>query len=495
MKKSWLNAATGIVAIALSCAVFYAQAEETMALNQGDMVYIKVYRHDDLSTSAHVDAAGNIELPYVGKVSVSGLSDVQAGARVSKAYSAILKKAPQVTISRGFTGNVGLLAGRTEKMRTEVVSLINSDAETMYDALSGMASTGGAINFHAETNSLIVTDTPSTLQNMIAVINKLDQSQTQVTQVHIETWIAEVESGAIKELGVKWFVQGDNIGTGYNPGMRQLSQTSSARGTNDPLVNEHFDSNNNSNNQGGGYGSRDFIDDSNWDRRLQLPVQVASAGQMFLGFMNSGIDLGLFIDALVTDKKAELLATPYRTTVNHKTARIMATEQFPFTQVGSVGFSSVANVSFLDIGIILDVTPHVRRDPRGSTYIQLELEPEVSTATGVANGVPIRSVASSSGVTNVRDGQTVIIGGISQTETGRAEERVPGVSKVPLLGRLFKHKERSKKTRELMIFVTPTIIENPEDMTWERTLHLPVTDEDADLIPSLQAFADGREKD
>ena len=91
----------------------------------------------------------------------------------------------------------------------------------------------------------------------------------------------------------------------------------------------------------------------------------------------------------------------------------------------------------------------------------------------MSNGVPIRSVRSANSVANVRDGQTLVIGGIVMSDEHTVDQGVPGVSKVPVVGNLFKHKERSRSRNELMVFVTPTIHDSPETLTWDRMLDLP----------------------
>jgi len=190
------------------------------------------------------------------------------------------------------------------------------------------------------------------------------------------------------------------------------------------------------------------------------------------------------IDALVADNKAQMLATPYIRTVNNKPAQIKMTEEFPYSEMGSAGLNTFASTRFLDIGIVLDVTPHVRQDPSGATYVQLELNPEVSSVSGMANGIPVRSVRSSHSVANVVDGQTLVIGGIIQSNARDVIQKVPGLGSVPLLGNLFKRKEKSKEDTELMIFVTPTVFEKPSDVAWDRTMNLPaVTQNGSPLYP------------
>jgi type IV pilus assembly protein PilQ len=472
--------------IALTLLAGGAHADEGIAT--GDFVYVNVHRHPDLSTNTQVDANGAVELPYIGRVDVKGLSDAEASKRVEEAMKAILKS-PRVSLTRNANVQTNTpTAGRMEKMQTRMVPLQNSSAEGLFTALSGMSSEGGSVNFEPDTNTLILTDTPSALQEMLAVVEQLDQMKSQVVQIHIETKIAEVENGAMKELGIKWFAQGDNVGGGFNQTPRLDSRVDAARGGYDPLFNEQLSSGDGRNTGAG----RRFLDEANWDRRLQIPLAVAAPGQMYLGYLNEGIDLGIMIDALVADNQAELLAAPYIRTVNHQPAQIKMVEEFPYTELGSSGLSTVANVRFIDVGISLDVTPHVRRDPEGNVYVQMEMEPEVSTATGLSNGVPIRSVRSSHSTANVRDGQTLVIGGILQNDVRNVEQKVPGIGNVPVIGRLFKHNERSKASRELMIFVTPTVYDKPENATWDRALNLKEVTDGADFLAGLESRAEQR---
>jgi type II secretory pathway component GspD/PulD (secretin) len=164
------------------------------------------------------------------------------------------------------------------------------------------------------------------------------------------------------------------------------------------------------------------------------------------------------------------LANPSILTVNRKPAEINMIEEFPYQAFGTTDLGSVVSgTSFLDLGIKLTVTPFVKQDDTGP-YVQLKLNPEVSYASGSSNGVPIRAVRSSENIANVRDAQTLVIGGIFRNELRDLEEKVPGLGNIPLLGNLFKHKEKSDVRTELMVFVTPTIHTTPETVTWDRMI-------------------------
>lgn len=481
-----------MTACALLCAAAAASAQEDRPIGAGDLVYVKVHRQPELSTTTQVDANGNITLPYVGNVTVSGLSESEAAARVSSALLAILKN-PRVTLTRSAAraASVETHAARTEEMSTQIIALRNSDAKVLQEALTGMSSAGGSVGFDPDSNTLILTDTPGALQNMIGVIRELDQMQTQATQVQIEAKIAEVESSAIKELGIRWYAVGDQLTGGYIPNARQDANVNAVRGFRDAAYNERIqDMTNNRTTVSG----RRFLDESRLDRRLQVPIQVGAPGQMFLGYLNSGIDLAALIDALAADNQAELLAAPYIRTVNHKLAHIKMTDEVPYTELGSAGFNTISSTKFLDIGIILDVTPHVRKDPAGETYIRLELEPEVSTASGTSNGVPVRSVRSSRSVADAANRQTVVIGGIIQNEARDVRQRIPILGSIPGVGLLFSHKEKSKSARELMIFVTPTVYENPLEAPPSRSLNLKQASGGIDLMSSLSSPTEARKE-
>lgn len=432
-------------------------------ITAGSTLFIDVYRRPELSTSTQVDTNGNISIPYVGNVNVAGVSEKEAGERVQNALLTILKN-PRVTISRSAAARPTSIAPRTTEMTTQVINLNNGNAEQLAKSLAGMNTEGGSISADANTNSIIITDTPATIQNIMAVITQLDEMKSQITQVRIEGRLAEVEQGAVKELGVRWFVKGDEITGGYYPGTQQITGTGQ---TINSSANEQIGNSSGSANS----TSRRFLSDSTFDRRLQVPVQIPTAGQMFFGMLTNGVDIGSLIDALVQDNKAEILASPMILAVNHKPAEIKMADEYPYTEASQSYGGTAYNVKFLDLGIKLQVTPHVYKDTTGP-YVQLDLTPEVSFATSVSNGIPIRSVRSSNSIANVRDGQTLVIGGIVLNNEHNVVQGVPGLSKVPVVGNLFRRKEKSHTKNELMIFVTPTIHEAPESVTWDRMINL-----------------------
>jgi len=468
-------------------------AQTDTLVHPGDTVFVDVFRRPELSSTVQVDPNGNIPIPYVGNVNVGGVSEKEASERVAASLLTILKN-PRVTVSHAATR--AMIGPRTAEMKTQVITLNNAKAAALCKSLQGMSSPGGSIAGDENSNSLIITDTPGAIQNIMAAITEIDQMQSQVTQVRIETKLAEVEQGAMKDLGIRWFYSGKGYTAGYYPAQSQIARAGQQM---DSLANERVSGTSTTNSTG---LSRQFVDGTQFDRRLNVPVQVPTIGQMFFGLLKDNMDIGALLDALVQDDKAQLLATPWTVTVNHKEAEIKMTDEFPYMESSQTFGGTAFSVKFMDLGIKLTVTPHVYKDA-GGPYVQLDLKPEVSFAKGMSNGVPIRSVRSSNNVSNVRNGQTLVIGGIVLNDERNVMQGVPGLSKLPLLGSLFRHKERSRSRNELMVFVTPTIHNEPETITWDRMINLtgaakedfgPVSQAAAKPVPTNEPRTESRKE-
>lgn len=455
-------------------------------LQPGEIIFVNVSRFPELSTNVQLDASGNVVLPELsGVVHVGGMTLQQAGETIATAYTQIMRRKPHVTVSRSGSSFVTRQSGRSPEMTTQLLTLKNTNAEELADRLQEMTSSGGAVVAYPNTNSIIITDTPSAVQNILKVARELDGMHSQIQQVSIQARIAEIQRGALKELGIRWFFQGNDVNGGYYPGPSQTLDSRNLKGPfNAPANNEIF-SRNNSRNTTTNNG-REFIGNSPFDRRMQIPVQIPKAGQMFLGIMTKDIDIGAMLDALASDNRGELLAAPTIVTTNNKMAEIKSTEEVPYTEYGFSYGQGTFSTKFLDVGIVLRVIPHVYED-KGGRYVNMELEPEISYPVGTgAGGAPIRSVRKSKTTANVRDGQTLAIGGIYRNDQHNVETGVPGVRRIPVVGKLFKHTERVKKKTELLIFVTPHVLDSPEGNTWEQMVTMPSASEMIHPVPEVQ---------
>ena len=286
-------------------------------------------------------------------------------------------------------------------------------AEQIKDIVAKLLTQTGSVEADPLSNSLIVRDSPSVVEKVKGLIDKLDK---ETPQVMIDTELVEITVGTITDLGVRWFYLGDKGSVGT---MNYKYQTEpSPAGT----VN---------------YG---------------LASQDTGAGILFgeVGDKFRGV-----INALITENKADLLANPRITVINNEKAKIEITEKFPYQQYS--GRDQFGNpqyaTEFLDIGIILSVSPSIKED-----IVTLDLAPEVSFTKGENAGIPIQALRKATTKVNVRSGKTIVIGGLLSNKKGKTVYKVPILGSLPLLGKLFRSDKDTVDKVELVIFVTPHIL-------------------------------------
>lgn len=180
-------------------------------------------------------------------------------------------------------------------------------------------------------------------------------------------------------------------------------------------------------------------------------------------------DVSVSMNALAEEGRVEILSRPSILTRNNREALISVGSLVPFMQTGNV--NSVTGVQipqyeYEPIGISLRVTPYIT--PHG--LVELSLFPEISETTGdkieVSEGLqlPVFATRSAQTVVVTPNGKTVIIGGLMQDNKVETIRKVPLLGDIPILGSLFKHKEMKDTKTELLIFLTPFIVQNPNDL-------------------------------
>jgi general secretion pathway protein D len=172
-------------------------------------------------------------------------------------------------------------------------------------------------------------------------------------------------------------------------------------------------------------------------------------------------DLNVTIHAMATVAKLEVLSRPSILVRNNETAIITIGQEVPFvrnTRISDNG--QITNtVEYEDIGIILEVTPHITQDG----LVEMQVLPEISTITGdtvpISENInaPVFAKRSAETFVVVPDGQTVVIGGLMEDQMIESTKKVPILGDIPLLGMAFRHKTKTKAKTELLIFLTPTV--------------------------------------
>ncbi|MDH4066956.1 MAG: type IV pilus secretin PilQ, partial [Acidobacteriota bacterium] len=170
-----------------------------------------------------------------------------------------------------------------------------------------------------------------------------------------------------------------------------------------------------------------------------------------LGSINGAINLDVALSALERTGKGRLLSTPRVSTQNNVEAEITQGVQIPVqTQA-----NNTITVTFKDAALTLRVTPQITA--AGTVIMRITLENAAPDYSRSVNGIP--PIDTQRAVTSVlvTDGETTVIGGIYTSREQTTEGRTPGLSRIPILGWLFKRDENSEESRELLIFITPRI--------------------------------------
>lgn len=341
---------------------------------------------------------------------------------------------------------------------TQVIYLRNAKAADLMPILEGVADTltgtaskaetakPATIQVHEDTNALIVTASPAVYRELQAVVRQLDVRRAQVL---VEAVIAEVSDDLADELGVQW------QSTSYDGGANERGVIG---GTNFP------------NSQGAGsiIGA------------IQDPFSaLGSSGGLNLGYVGGRVTIpgpngrditvfqvGALVRALRGDGRANVLSNPSVVTLDHQEAMFKVVQEVPFltgqyTNTSTNGGTNQPTNPFQtvdrkDVGIILTVTPHVNE----GDAVKLEIKQEVSALAPNVNGAVdlITNKRELSTSVMVQDGGLLVLGGLKQEETRDNTSGVPGISRVPLIGNLFKSRASSKSKRNLMVFLRPTIL-------------------------------------
>jgi general secretion pathway protein D len=179
-------------------------------------------------------------------------------------------------------------------------------------------------------------------------------------------------------------------------------------------------------------------------------------------------EVDVALHALEKDGKLDILSRPYILTSNNQTATITVGEEVPFirdTRLTDTG-QTINTIEYEDIGIILEVTPHINPDG----LVIMDVSPEISATT--ADTVPISETVnaavfakrSSVSRVSVHDGQTIVIGGLVKDQLTESVEKVPLLGDIPILGAAFRNTEKDKEKTELLIFLTPYVVTRPEEL-------------------------------
>lgn len=322
-------------------------------------------------------------------------------------------------------------------MRDLTVSLIPVNYATAGDMsarVKEVLTERGNVTVDARTNTLIVRDLPENIGKVRSLVASLD---LQTPQVLIESRIVEANTRFAREIGVQWGGQGLMSAVNGNP--TGLVFPNSVAMT------------------GGVVGQATTGAGSPGNYAVSLPVGVGegTGGAVGMAFGSAGgaVQLNLRLSALESQGAVKTISAPRITTLDNATASISQGVSIPFSQVSAAG----ANTQFVQARLSLDVTPHITRD--GSVLMDIKAannQPDPSNAG--SNGQPGISRKEASTNVLVKDGETTVIGGIYVRTGSSSQEGLPVLSKIPVLGFFFRNFRELETKNELLIFITPRIL-------------------------------------
>jgi type IV pilus assembly protein PilQ len=323
----------------------------------------------------------------------------------------------------------------------------------------GFLSTRGSVSYDDRTNTLLVSDIPSKIQEIRQLIAVLDRP---VQQVLIESRIVIATDSFARELGVKFGVSG-----GYEDDNGNVVSTSGTLNATDAMSNVVLNNRLNSPGRGlpnvaaGRVGGGILTPNSSDRLNVNLPV-TNPAGSFGLAILGADYLLDLELSAAQSEGRGEGISSPRVITANQQEADIKQGQEVGYVTFqnsgGGVG-TGTATVQFKEAVLELKVTPTITADDRVVLNLNVKKDAIAGYIDNPGGGqVPTLDKREISTEVLVDNGQTVVLGGVYEVSKSDTIRKVPLLGDVPLLGNLFKNKARNDTKAELLIFVTPRIL-------------------------------------
>ncbi|OIR02489.1 type IV pilus biogenesis and competence protein PilQ precursor [mine drainage metagenome] len=338
-----------------------------------------------------------------------------------------------------------------EQVRTEVFTLKYMKAESLKNILSDpkqkiLSKRGNAV-LDPRTNTVFVQDTPKYLEQVQAIINKTD---VPVKQVMIESRIVIADDQYSKALGARLGVTQTTSSTNTNGtlsgslGNRPTASTATTltQGTHNGSVQTALTN-----------GSVTTSSDGAPDLMSNLAVANAAGSLAYSIYsVSAGLLLNLELTAMESDKRGKVVSSPRVITANQHKAKIAAGTEIPYLQASSSGST---NVAFKSAVLSLEVTPQITPDDK----IIMELDVRKDSVGQIFNGVPSIETKNINTQVLVGNGETAVLGGIFEQTVRDDVDKVPFFGDLPIMGNLFKRKTKQNNKTELLIFITPKIMD------------------------------------
>ncbi|WP_256413943.1 type IV pilus secretin PilQ [Acinetobacter sp. 5862] len=315
----------------------------------------------------------------------------------------------------------------------------NSSGVANNDTLAGgLLSPRGTVSTDPRTNTVIINDTSQKIDQIRKMVDLLDVS---VKQVMIEARIVSASTDFTKEMGVKWGILSQGI-TSNNDLL--------VGGSNTTLWNLRKPT------KDSDTGGWKYEIERPSNLNVDLGATAVGASRIAFGLISlSDFMLDLELSAVQADGYGEVISTPKVMTADKQTAKIESGTQVPFSSSTGTGANATPKIEFKDVVLSLDVTPSITPDGK----VQMNLDIKKDSIAGVT---PQGQFYFNKNMVNtnvlVNNGETVVLGGIFEQENLNKQTKVPFLGDLPFMGKLFRRDSKTENKRELLIFVTPRIV-------------------------------------
>jgi type IV pilus assembly protein PilQ len=377
------------------------------------------------------------------------------------------------------------------KTLTSIYRITFADVTQVASALKDFLSKKGTLAVNKGTSHIIITDVESKIRAIDKFIIEVDRPTQQVM---VEVRIFDITTTESFDIGVEW-------AAGRHTPLTEVTRTGSHKRTDtelsptdtyettitesdDPDATAPLITKTVTTQKPGttGFSIEDVFEENTEDKSWltdsegnRLPIRrskpfvggsfsPSDGGTLRFGLFNDMIDVEFALSMLQSEVKAKLLANPRVLVLDNETAQFKIVSEIPYTERTGSSLGQMTSITFKEVGVQLDVTPHICRDG----MIRLDISPEFGVVTeqvqiegsGIERSLapPVVDKRFAKTIALVNDGQTVVLGGLRKMETRTTIKKVPILGDLPILGGLFRSETDREEINELVVFITTTII-------------------------------------
>jgi len=334
----------------------------------------------------------------------------------TKSNESIVK---EITVGKEEVRNLTQLAGALQKMLSD--------------------QKGANIQVVDAANALVITDIPEKVAQIKELVKELDKPSPQIM---IESRLVLVDTDHVRDIGIEWGgrVQSQDLMISGRRDRSWSTETSDTTGTTSTTTNTKK------------------TEDKGSVAGVDLPAAIAAAGHGgSIGFLLGDITKD-FLDVQLTameDKgRGKILASPRVVTQDNQKAYIKIGDEIPYQEITFSGGATTTTVMFKDAAIELEVSPHMVGDKVFMDIVVARKTPDFKLAIA---GNPTLTTQALTTKVSVKNGETLVLGGLTEEEEVTTTRAIPFFYKIPLINFFFKNDSKTKTKRELIIFITPTI--------------------------------------